>query len=84
MNKLTKRKANTELEPLIKTPYRYIGKGNHYWLQGNQYYPISIGYHYEREWGYGVWVTDEEGYTEDTDYCVFMSIAEFNQSFWKE
>jgi hypothetical protein len=70
--------------PLLKQPYIYTGKDRESYKNGETYYVIETGYHWIKELGYVVWMTNEEYKdTTDIDYGVSMSVGDFHNNFWK-
>lgn len=70
--------------PLIRQPYIYTGRDDEHFTNGETYYVIESGYHWIKEWGFGLWITnDDDKTTTDIDYGVFLSKEDFRKSFWQ-
>lgn len=70
--------------PLIGESYVYIGKNNECHKKGHTYHVIETGQHWDKEYGFVIWVTTEEyPNVVDIDYGCSCSLDYFRKNFWK-
>lgn len=70
--------------PLLNQPYIYVDQDCSSFTNGNTYKVIGTGQHWHREFGFCVWMTnDEYPDTKDEDYGTSIGIDEFSKCFWK-
>jgi hypothetical protein len=70
--------------PLIGQPFIYTGEDSESYKNGGTYHVIQTGNHWNKEYGFVIWMTTEEYRdTTDIDLGCSMSVEYFNNTFWK-
>lgn len=69
--------------PLMTTRHLFTGESDQCFTTGHYYTVIESGYHWIKEYGFGIWLTcDDYPETTDSDLGVFMSVDDFTKQFF--